>query len=221
MALRDVTIPKFQADPFYKSSQKALSPVGANLLQGDIPEWLRPISESGGDEFDKMLSQILGDTQDSVYGAGARAGTRGPRLAATMGRETGRISTEARFKDYMRMLEGRKWLFGQGKGITEGVRGAGLTDQSQVNQFALSAAQMSLNKEGTLDRAKARKKEQEDAFWAEIMSAGIGAAGTIAGFAIGGPVGGAFGGQLGSAGKIGGGGGKAGAESLIMGNMFG
>jgi len=180
--LEGFKIPEFQEDKDYRETQNYLKELGIDILGGDIPDYYKGIGESGGKEFEDYLSLMKGDVQSGVESAGAATGRTGGVVASQVAEKTGKLSTEARFKDYMRALEGKGFLFQQGRGITEGVRGAGQNQQLQKNTFNLDAAGLDLKKRLGLDEQDAAG----GAAMGRLLEMGLGA---TAGYLTGGPVG--------------------------------
>ena len=162
--------PEFYEDPYFAQSQEFLFPYGTDILKGDIPEYYRPIGEWGGAEFEDILGLATRDITKAGLETGARLKKRGGRLLPSIAREVGEMSKKFRFEDYVRALKGREFLFAGGKGIAEGVRGAGLQMQEMKNVFGL--------KEYT---AEETRRKEADALWREILTSGIGTLGTIYG----------------------------------------
>jgi len=182
MALRDITLPKFYEDPFYGATQEKLLPMGTNLMGGNIPEWLRPIGESGSPEFQDLLNLTKRDISTAVWEDAARRGVRGPAATKVIADTTADTATKMRWSDYMRSLEGKQWLFGEGRGITEGVRGAGLDFGGQKNQFNLNQAKLQMDLENMIETQKQAKKARESQMWADIIGGAVGAATGLYGY---------------------------------------
>lgn len=205
----DLAVPNWWEDPNYRQSQDFLQPYGENILNGKIPDYYKSIGESGGAEFENYLKLTNGDIMQGVNESLARSGRgRGGAAAAVSAQAIADNSTKARYADYVRAIEGKKSLLGAGIGIEEGVRSAGLTNQSQRNQFNLGAFDRELGKASDLDaydRQSSADIGKTLGTLAPIAGAGIG-------FAIGGPAGAQAGYGIGSA--IGGGGGAASPQWL-------
>lgn len=181
-------LPEFYTDPKFAETQEFLAPYGMDILRGDIPDYWAPIGRWGGKELEDILALTQRDVTRGVTEDIARRKVRGARGAGIISRAMGDITKKLRWEDYSRGLKGREFLFGQGRGITEGVRAAGLEFGGQRNIFALKQAE--------LEQAE---KARKSAMWSKILSSAIGAAGTVGGMMIGGPFGAAVGGRLGSA----------------------
>ena len=107
-------------------------------------------------------------------------------------------------------------LFGLDKGKLElgvrelgaemlgGVRGGGLTSEQQQSQFGLSRAELDLEQQKFNEEMKQKEAASKNSMWGDILGAGLGMVGTIAG----GPIGGAIAGKIG--GMFAGGGGARG-----------
>ena len=173
-------LPSFYTDQYYTGAQETLDPLGKNILAGEIPDYYSGIGKSNSEEFQNMLAMINRDVKTGVTESNARMGVRGGRGGEAVAKAVGDVGTKMRYSDYLRSLEGKEFLFGQGRGITEGVRSAGLSYGGQQNQFNLNTAQMEMQQEQYEDQMK----QEEDKAWMEMLSAGIGAAGNIAGMAF-------------------------------------
>ena len=185
-------LPEYYEDPDYRKSQDFLSEYGQNIMEGDIPDYYSPIGESGGAEFENYLGLMRGDIQKSALESSAALGRGGGRATDIAAERVGELSTKARFADYERMLQGRQYLFGQGRGITEGVRGAGQAEGANRNTFALNRAE----KEVDLLRYLTGRDDEFDAKKSElIMKAGEMAIGAGMGYATGGMSGAVAGGM--------------------------
>lgn len=171
-------IPEFEEDPDFRETQDFLKSLGIDILGGEIPEFFAPIGEAGGAEFENLLSLVKGDIQTSAEAAGAATGRTGA-IPSVVAERTGRAATELRFEDFQRALRGKEFLFREGRGITESVRGAGQTQQAQENQFLLEASGLDLQKRLGLDV----QAGQEGEALGKLFEAGLGAA---AGFVTGG-----------------------------------
>lgn len=176
--LEGFEIPTFQEDPDFRETQDFLKNLGIDILGGDIPEFFAPIGETGGAELENLINLISGDIQSAAESAGAATGRTGA-IPSIVAKETGRLATELRFSDFQRALKGKEFLFGQGRGITEGVRGAGQVQQGQLNQFNLEAAGLDLTKRFGLDE----QDLLEGGALGKLFETGLGAA---AGFVTGG-----------------------------------
>lgn len=181
--LEKFKLPEFFEDPEFKKMQEFLSDFGINILKGDIPEFFRPLGETGSKEFEDVLALTKRDIQESALETAAITGRgRGGSVPSTVARAVGDASTQARYADFLRAMEGKGFLFQQGRGITEGVRGAGLASQGQRNIFNLGTAGLDLKQRAALD--------EQDILGGELLGKLIGGG---LGFLAGGPVGAAIG----------------------------
>jgi len=165
-----VNLPAYYLSPEYTKSQTELGKVGYNLLSGDIPSYLAPIGESGGSEFERMLQRLRGGAEGGAISTAARLGQRGGNVAGAASSAVANVEAPLRWQDYTRALQGRQYLFGEGRGITEGIRGAGLTESSLKNQYNLNKAEMDLKNE----EIARQEKQAKASMWANILSSGIG-----------------------------------------------
>lgn len=189
----DFELPEFQEDPDYRATQDYLKELGINILEGDIPDYYKGIGETGGAEFENYLNLIRGDnieTGKEIAAATGRGGGVAQQLANQFANET---TTKARYADFLRAMEGKEYLFGQGKNITEGVRASGQGQQAQVNAFELDKSGLDLRARGLEGdfgfRARGEERALADQKFSDIgslLSLGVNAG---AGFLTGGPVG--------------------------------
>ena len=184
MAIRDIQLPSYYEDPYYKPSQEYLCPYGQAWMEGDISEYYRPIGEWGGPELEDLIRLTTRDITQRGLEAGAKANIRGPRLSASISKAIADVVPGMRYEDYSRGLEGRKWLFGQGRGITEDVRTAGLTAQEQRNAFNRWLTEMQFEIERAGEAKTAAKKARESAMWSQILSSVIGTGANITGMGM-------------------------------------
>ena len=141
-------LPDFQTDKYATGAQETLYPFGQNLLEGDIPDYYKPIGEIGGDLFEDVLGMGRRDIEKSGYESAARLGQRGGNVATGIAGKVGDYTKEARLNDYYRALEGRQYMLGKGSDILSGVRSAGLTNQSQLNQYEVNKGNLALGYAG-------------------------------------------------------------------------
>ena len=141
-------LPDFQTDKYATGAQETLYPFGQNLLEGDIPDYYKPIGEIGGDLFEDVLGMGKRDIETAGYESAARLGQRGGNVATGIAGKVGDYTKEARLNDYYRALEGRQYMLGKGSDILSGVRSAGLTNQSQLNQYEVNKGNLALGYAG-------------------------------------------------------------------------
>lgn len=204
-----IALPKFEEDPIFKDLQEYLSGYGKNLLEGKPNEYYKGIGEAGGSEFENMLALSNRDIQQSVLESAAKGGRgRGGAVASVTAQQVADNTTKLRFADFLRAMQGKEFLFGQGRGITEASRESGLANQGQKNNFNLANFDNAMAKAGYLDEYDNQKSQ------------GIGKmVGTVAGgalgFMAGGPAGALAGAGIGG-GMFGGGDGGGGFDLLDM-----
>jgi len=199
MAL-NLNLPGYYKSPWYEKTQQDLYGFGSGLLKGDVPDYYKSMGEYGGSEFESLLGLTKRDIGQSVSEdmARRRVGSGGAGASA-VAKATADASTQMRWADYMRAMQGKQYLMGAGLETVGGVRSAGLTEQGQQNQFNLSKAGMEFDINRYNEQTDLAKKQRKAGLWSQILSSGIGAAGTIAGMYFGGPGGAAAGGKIGSA----------------------
>lgn len=153
--IEEFQLPEFEADPLVGESQDFLFGLGKDILGGDFGAF-SSLAETGSPEFEQVLQNTIRDISISATEAAAATGRgRGGLLPSTLPRQIGDVSANLRFQDFLRSQEGLSFLFGQGRGITEGVSNRALTNQSQLNQFALRRSELDLNQRKALDNQDA------------------------------------------------------------------
>lgn len=216
--VQGVALPSFYNDPEFQKTQGYLSSLGINLLDGKIPDYYKGIGEQGGQEFNDYLNLQNADLTKSVMNAQAASGRNGGSVSSQVGSVVGKNTVAARYNDYARALEGKKFLFGAGKDITEGVRAAGLNNQQQNNSFNLDSTNIALQRAGLLDKQDAESGAAKGKALSGILKLAL----TAGGFAIGGPVGAAAGGAIGeSVGGSNGIGKISGTDPMTLLSMYG
>lgn len=130
-----------------------LNNLGQDILSGNLNEYYSPLGEMGGQQFEKYLSGVLGDVQSNVLDSAAATGRSGGAVQASIAEQTGKVSNEARYADYLRTLEGRGNLLTLGNNIMSGVRQAGQQEGANVNNFNMGTSEMDLNYRMAKDQA--------------------------------------------------------------------
>lgn len=199
MALK-LNLPSYYQSEWYTKPQKRLYDYSSGLLEGNIPDYYKGIGETGGAELQGMMDLLGRDISKNVTEDMARrnVGSGGAGLSA-IAKATADAGTQLRWQDFLRSMQGKQYLLGAGLETMSGVRGAGLQEQGMQNQFNLNKAGMEFNVNKYNDEQARADEASKGALWGDILGAGIGAAGTIAGAYFGGPGGAAVGGKLGAA----------------------
>jgi len=170
-------LPDYQLDPYYESSQEELSEFGSGLLKGEPSEYYKPIGEVGGQMFEDMLAKGKRDISKTVTEDFARRNVRGARASNVIGKQVGDYSTQARYQDLMRALEGRGFLMGKGLSTTAGVRDAALKQTGLRSSYDINKGNLALGYAGLA----AKTGEQESGAWSDLISGTIGAGANIYG----------------------------------------
>jgi hypothetical protein len=132
------TAPDYREDPDYIETQAYLKNFGMNTLKGEIDPYYRAIGETGSKEFEGMLKNTNRDITRSTTEALAKGGrARGGQLAASTAQAIGDSSVQARYEDYARSLEGKRFLMNEGVNAVTGVRDAAMGENQNQNAFAL------------------------------------------------------------------------------------
>lgn len=176
-----LNLPPYEEDPLYQETQDILYGTGADILEGKPPEYFAPIGEIGGETFEDLLRLTTRDVTKGVEESLAKRGIgRGGIGTAAIAKRTGDISTQMRWADLMRALEGRKWMFGAGTDILSGVRSGALSRESLKSRQGLGAAQLGLQSE----RLAMQGEMAEADMWSSILSSGLGIASNIYGINV-------------------------------------
>ena len=221
--------PSFQADPNVAWSQNTLKGEVPKLLSlSGLPDALNE-SISTNPQITALTLQKLQAQLEPSYRNGLQNITNtleannqltGSTTASALGNyqsdymaQLTAAGAEAGIQDINRALSNRMSLYGAGLNTASGVGQAGLTNQNQMNQFALQ------NYENQVASALMNQPQQKGGIMGGLTGA-IG--GGLAGFAIGGPVGAVagagLGGYAGYSGQGGTGGSFLGAGASLMGN---
>lgn len=158
---------KYEEDPDYTETQAKLKELGMDFVDGDIPDYYKGIGETGSQSFEDMLALTTRDIEKATaenLASGGRA--RGGQLGASTAGAVADASIKARYGDYTRALNGKEWLFGQGRGMLEGVRSAGFNEGAAKNQLEASKAGAMID----LDFYKADQKSQEVAAYGDSLT---------------------------------------------------
>ena len=136
-----VNIPDFYNDPLYQQSQGVLFPFGTNMLSGNLPDYYKPIGETGGTEFNNMLALMNRDTTTAVNENMTRRNiSRGGLGANIIAKAVADNSTKLRWEDYSRALTGKQNLLNLGLNTVSNVGSNALNYMGQKNNFNMSAA---------------------------------------------------------------------------------
>lgn len=195
MALSLPKLPDFYDDPLYKSSNDTLNNYGMGILQGQVPDFYKMIGQQGSPELENVIGMTNRDISRSALEAAAKTGARGAGVSSAIAKATADNSTKLRWQDMLRSIDDKKWLFGTGLDTIGGVRNSAFDFMNAKNSFNLNRTGLETDQAKLIQADKDRKS----AAWASILSAGLGAAGTIGGFMVGGPAGASVGGSAGTA----------------------
>lgn len=133
-------LPSYATSPYYTRGQEALAPLGEQILSGKPPEWLRPIGQPGGAEFEDVLKLTTRDITKAVREDVAKRGLRGGIGTSAIAKSVADVTSRLRFDDLIRSIEGKKTLLGAGIDIAGGTRAAGLSEAQMKNLFGLDLA---------------------------------------------------------------------------------
>ena len=143
------SIPNFQMPDSFTNTQKDLYSIGTSMLGWKPDEALAAVGESGGAEFQKMLSSVTANTMKALAenqaARGVKGGLGGVQTAGTIGD----ISAQLGYQDYGRAMQGRQFLGemersyrGMGADVIGGVRSAEQGVGLAANQYGMNKAGM-------------------------------------------------------------------------------
>jgi len=166
-------IPAYETDKYYTRTQDKLEGLGGRLSSGDIPDWLKGITEAGGSEFQDMMRRVTGSTSANVQEQlAARGGGRGGLATKAVAGATSKVAGQLGWQDYQRSLQGRESLFGRGTNLLSGVRSAGLQESEMKHSYQMQRAM------NQYQAANAEHGATGD-MWGGIMESGIGLASNL------------------------------------------
>ena len=210
----DIALPSFYTDPKFEDVQNVMFPFGTNILQGEVPEFYKPITDIGGPVFEDYLSKVKGDITQQGLETGARLKMRGPRLGAGISKAIGDVLPGLRWTELLRGLGERERLMETGIGVTERVGTRGLEFGRQRNVFELEKTGLAMN----LAQAEEAKKKAKADRWAKIIESTIKGGAIMAAMAL--PGGGATASTMARGGAGGGGGTQFGGGSYDLQNIL-
>lgn len=159
-------------DPLFTKSQDTLDRFGTDILSGNVPDYFASIGEKGSPEFEDVLQRALADVQRTTLEGAAKLGQRGGNVSATIARRSADVSSQLRFQDLLSSISGKRFLLSEGRGITEGVRGAAFQEQEAQNQRSLTEFNI-----------EASQKAAEDQAFSDLISSIVGIGTDIFGLA--------------------------------------
>lgn len=174
-------VPAFWHDPYIEKTQDYLFPLGKDLVAGNVPEWLSPLISQGSPEFENVLSLAKRDTEQSVQESAIRRGAgRGGSVMSAVSKAISDVSTQYRWQDFLRAMEGRKYVFGEGVNIVGDVRSAALQNQGMKNQYELSKFGMAMQGAGNMFQYDNLLGASESSLYRNLASGILGGAGSLA-----------------------------------------
>ena len=178
----NIALPDFFQDPLYQESQDVLFPLGKDILSGNIPDYYAPIGEYGGTELENLLALTNRDVTSAVNENMTRRNiSRSGVGTSAIAKAVADSSTQLRWSDYSRALEGRESLLNTGLETVSGVRSSALDLTGQKNQFELSRSNLELQQAITNAQLEAEEKANKNDMWSDILSSGIGAISSLYG----------------------------------------
>jgi len=175
-----IQLPDFYTDKYYQPVQDQMYQFGTGAMEGKIPDYYKPLTESGGPEFENYLKMVGRDVSRGVTEDMARRNISGPAGTDTIARTMADVSTKGRWDDWMRSLSGKKAMLGEGIDALQGVRTAGLQYGDQKNRFNL--AETGIGMDATRMMMNQQNRESDD--WNKMMSSSIGSISNIYGMKL-------------------------------------
>jgi hypothetical protein len=152
----------------YSQSQSYLYPYYTSLLEG-TNSYASPIGNWGGQELEDIIGLSSKNMTNAVNSSLASSGMARSGLAAeAIGSKIGDLSTQYRWEDYNRALEGRMNLINTGSQGLSNLSSRALNNQNQQNNFNVGNYEFQANQE-------AQEEANEQAMWSIILSSAIGA----------------------------------------------
>lgn len=192
----DIALPKFVTDPLYTSSQSGLNELGTGLIEGNIPDYYKPIGDFNSPQFQAMLNSVKGQVMQQSQEANAIAGTGRSGVGITASNNAlNQILPQLSYADYTRALQGRGALLETGINTQQGVRESARQHGMDETNFNQTLFQDQTGLAGLID---AYKKDASSSIGKTFGTIGGGLLGGVAGFALGGPAGAFTGAQFGA-----------------------
>lgn len=166
--------PDWYEDPYYKKTQDQLLGYGTGLLEGKPNDYYKPIGEVGGSMFEDVVSKTTRDITGAIGEDAARRGMgRSGATSNAIARAVGDKTTELRWSDFLRAMQGRAGFLGMGNDMVSGVRSAGLTYQGQKNSFNLNAAGLMANNAIAENNQKNMDSQAKGDFFGNLTEGGM------------------------------------------------
>jgi len=166
-----LNLPPFYKDPLYQKTQDILFPFGSDLLAGKPNDYYKPIGESGGAEFEKMLALTTRDMSKAVSENLVRRGISRSGLGANVVAKTAAdVSTKLRWEDYSRALAGKEFLMNSGLNTLSTVQGGALNITGQKNDYNFRKANLDFQ----IQQINAKAAAERNAMWSKIAMQAVG-----------------------------------------------
>ena len=143
------SIPQFHMSNKYSQAQQELFNIGQKFMGWEPDESLAAIGESGGEEFQKMLSSVTANTMKALSENQAARGVKGGLGGVQTAGAIGDISAQLGYQDYNRAMQGRQFLgemdraySGMGADVIGGVRSSQQGTDLAANTYGMNRAGM-------------------------------------------------------------------------------
>lgn len=171
-----LNLPYYELNELFNPSAQKIFDVSSGLVEGDVPEFLRPSIDFTSPQFEQQLDLTRGNVQRSVEEAAAATGTaRGGFIPTATGQAVAQTETPARTEQFFRALSARERLFGTGLEGLESTRSGALAETGLRSGFELSRSELELAdlkfRFGVSESDIAQQTEEDDIL-KEILKAG-------------------------------------------------
>jgi hypothetical protein len=191
-----IPIPQFQTDPNFTNSQNSLSTLGQQVLSGNLPSFYSSLGKANSPQFQSMISNVTGQTQQAAQSQEAIAGTgRSGVGAATSALALNNVIPGLNYQDLQNAQSQQEGLLQFGGQVTQDVAGNSLNNQSQLNNFALSQFQDEYQQAAYNNQYNQNSANALGSTIGTVIGGGLGlATGGLSGLAIGAGLGSSIGG---------------------------
>lgn len=173
---------EYEVQDDYTETQSYLKELGYDLLEGDIPDYYKPIGETGGPEFEAVVDRGITDISRSIWDDIAAKGiSRGGVGTTAIGQSVAPFVQNMRMQDWTRAMNSRAGFFDTGVGITENARTSALNMTNMQNTWNLNRFNSLLGRGQADTNLQATQASNRSSMWGEMASSAMGAAGTYFG----------------------------------------
>lgn len=169
----NIPIPQFQTDPNFTSSQNSLATLGQNVLSGNLPAFYSSLGKSNSPQFQSMLTNVEGQTNQNSQAAEAASGTARSGVGeAASALALNNVIPGLSYQDFTNAQTQQEGLLNFGSGLTQDVAGNALTNQEQENTFSQQNFTDQLNQSEYNNTYNANAAAQKGQAIGSLFSAG-------------------------------------------------